>query len=369
MEAPATVNAASIPTPQYDLKKEFAMYDGEAPDQLPSLIPNFLPEGVTFFGAPAGTIKSWVGISIAKSLVLGVPLWSMFKIPQRVAVLYLIPEASDASFKRRLKKMRFPANEPRFRFRTISQGVTLSLQHPMVLAEVDELQKQFGKVLVIVDTAIRFLNAKDENAAAQNHLNRDSEILRFHGASVLFMHHSPKELNKKRPKGKGGYEQKLLDSMTSESVLRGTGDFSAMPDCVYGFLRDERLYDNGSGPEEVIVKCCKPRDLDEPPRPFRLALRRGPKESVIDITGDLEYRSLRVEQEKLEYRQERERQTEMLVNAVQQNSKVSLRTLQDKSRIRRETVIDLLAAAGWERKGEGRNPEWTKQPSFFPQAI
>jgi hypothetical protein len=137
-------------------------------------------------------------------------------------------------------------------------------------------------VLVIVDTAVRFFHGGDENAAKENNLVQDSDMLRSIGANVLFLHHSPKAT-------------KDAAELTLENALRGTGDFGAMADFVYAFRRDEKLFVQGEGPEEIEVVCVKPRDF-EPPLPFRLQLKRkarhgeqGPIISVIDATGDLGY--------------------------------------------------------------------------------
>jgi hypothetical protein len=142
------------------------------------------------------------------------------------------------------------------------------------------------QVLVICDTAIRFLHGTDENSSKQNTLVLDSDYLRSKdiGADLLFMHHSPKESAK-------------AAELTLENVLRGTGDFGSMADVVYGIRRDENLFAYGEGPEELEMVCVKPRDLKNPPLPFRIALKRKPGQdenngrpvSVIDETGDVQY--------------------------------------------------------------------------------
>ena len=53
-----------------------------------------MPKGVGFFGSLSGTGKTWVGLSVAKALTSGMPLWSVFPVKKPSAVLYLIPEAS-----------------------------------------------------------------------------------------------------------------------------------------------------------------------------------------------------------------------------------------------------------------------------------
>jgi AAA domain/RepB DNA-primase from phage plasmid len=263
------------------LDKEFPAYDGTEPDGLPMLIEGVMPKGVGFFGSLSGTGKTWCGLSIAKALTSGQPLWSVFPVKKPVAVLYLVPEASDASFKRRLGKMKITQDKSLFRYRTITQGITRPLSDPMTVAMIQQLGAMHD-VLVIVDTAVRFFRGGDENAAKENNLVQDSDMLRSIGANVLFLHHSPKAT-------------KEAAELTLENALRGTGDFGAMADFVYAFRRDEKLFAQGEGPEEIEVVCVKPRDF-EPPLPFRLQLKRkarhgepGPIVSVIDQTGDLAY--------------------------------------------------------------------------------
>jgi tetratricopeptide (TPR) repeat protein len=216
-----------------------------------------------------------------EALPLGQPLWDVFAVEKPIACLYLIPEASDASFKGRLGKMRITQDKHLFRYRTITQGMTRPLSDPLTVAMIQQLQQKH-EVLVIVDTAVRFFRGGDENAAKENNLVQDSDMLRSIDANVLFLHHSPKAT-------------KDAAELTLENALRGTGDFGAMADFVYAFRRDEKMYAQGEGPEEIEVVCVKPRDF-EPPLPFRLQLKRkarhgeeGPVVSVIDKTGDLAY--------------------------------------------------------------------------------
>ena len=73
------------------------------------------------------------------------------------------------------------------------------------------------------------------------------------------------------------------EGMSLETVLRGTGDLAAMCDAVYGLIRDDKLYANNAGPNEIDVRCVKPRDFD-PPVPFRIAAScKAEKPSIIGI--------------------------------------------------------------------------------------
>jgi hypothetical protein len=146
------------------------------------------------------------------------------------------------------------------------------MDDPAVLAAVAAL-----KPVVILDTAIRFNKADDENSSTGNRmLVNDSIALRAAGARGVFgMHHATK----------ASAEQ----GITLQNGLRGTGDLGAMCDCVYALKRNDALYDDGNGPLQITVLCVKPRDF-EPPLPFTIAATQktedGQTVSYIDTTGD-----------------------------------------------------------------------------------
>jgi hypothetical protein len=319
------------------LAKEFPAYDGTEPPELPMLVQGFMPKGVGFLGSLSGVGKTWVALSISKALTTGLPLWGVFPVKQKTAVLYLIPEASDLSFKRRLAAMRITQEKTLFRFRTITQGQTRPLSDKLTIAMVQELRKGGRDVLVVVDTAVRFFNGGDENQAKENNLVIDSDMLRSMGADVLFLHHSPKAT-------------KDAADLTLENTLRGSGDFGAMSDYVYGFRRDESLYSQGEGPEEVEVVCVKPRDF-EPPLPFRLQFKRRPKHgegaagmiSVIDETHDLRY---------IGNRDAKDNHAAMLATIFKENPSVALGDLAAALGIRKEHVKNFCKKHGWKQVEE-----------------
>jgi DNA primase RepB-like protein/AAA domain-containing protein len=335
------------------LDKEFPAYDGTEPDGLPMLIEGFMPKGVGFFGSLSGTGKTWCGLSVAKALSSGTPLWSVFPVKKQTAILYLVPEASDASFKRRLMKMRITQDRNLFRYRTITQGITRPLSDPMTVAMIQQLSTKHD-VLVIVDTAVRFFRGGDENAAKENNLVQDSDMLRSLGANVLFLHHSPKAT-------------KDAAELTLENVLRGSGDFGAMSDFVYGFRRDEKMFAQGEGPEEIEVVCVKPRDF-EPPLPFRLQLKRkakhgepGPIISVIDQIGDLAY---------IGHAAVKDDHSKMLASIFHENPFVSFNDLVILLKMKRELVRGFCKRnGGWKQVEEvfagsrgraGKRKRWTQ---------
>jgi len=257
-------------------RKEFRTIGQMEQGDILMLIDGFLPEGTTFLGALPAHGKTLVALSIARALTTQKPLFGNpeFAVKEKRSVLYLIPETGDRAFRSRCEKFQIPDDEA-FLCRTISSGASLSLDNPLLLEAVRQLRP-----VVFLDTAIRFSESADENSAAANkQLVDDVTALRAAGAiAVVLLHHAKKD------SGSTG-------QMSLENMLRGTGDFAAMCDTAYGIRRDDSLYNNGGGPLEIDVANIKPRDLVNPPPPFRLAATYKKEGSVFPVshineTGD-----------------------------------------------------------------------------------
>jgi hypothetical protein len=249
--------------------------------EVQMLIDGFLPEGTIFIGGLPGEGKTLFALSITRALTTGKPFLNGFNVPKKIPVIYLIPESGGRAFRKRCERFQIPDNPELFLCRTVSQGATLPLDDASLLEAVARL-----KPVVILDTVIRFSESEDENAAAQNKQLVDDVIrLRQAGAiAVIGLHHATKKMR--------------TEGMSLELALRGTGDIAASADAVYGLLRDNMLYNNGEGPNEIQVACLKPRDF-EPPAPFRIASSRklvnpgpgftiGTTESIIDQQHDFQ---------------------------------------------------------------------------------
>ena len=337
VQATATLEKAGQ-TNQELIDQNFPAYDGKPPKAPEMLIDGFLMRGVNFFGSLSGIGKSWAALAVAKSLTTSEPLFGVFPVKQKMPVLYLIPESDEASFKYRLGVIGMTQNPELFRFRTISQGKTLSLVDELTLAAIRFLHHdgKYPHVLVIVDTAIRFMvSGSDMKSATNNTLSNDAEILRSPevGADILFLHHSPKAASK--------------SDMTLENVLRDTGDFGAMADAVYGLRRDEKLFDYGDGPEEVEVINVKMR-APERPKPFRVRLKRKPLEgegnrpiSVIGGIGGLPCVGAEETSNHL---------ADRVAGIIAGNPTVSLRTLKEEIRLGHDKIKQLAKSRGWEQR-------------------
>jgi AAA domain/Bifunctional DNA primase/polymerase, N-terminal len=271
------VTNVPVPLNPTDWRSNFKSVGELEQGDVRMLIDGFLPEGTIFLGGLPGEGKTLLALSIARALTTGKPFLNTFGVKQTVPVIYLIPESGGRAFRKRCEKFEIPDDPDKFLCRTVSEGSTLPLDDLSLLEAVHRL-----KPVVILDTIIRFSEAQDENQAMQNKALVDDVIrLRQAGAiAVIGLHHATKAMRK--------------DGMSLETALRGTGDIAASADAVYGLLRDNMLYNNGEGPNEIDIACLKPRDFD-PPNPFRIAATTRPvtsrdlvvgMESVIDHNHD-----------------------------------------------------------------------------------
>jgi hypothetical protein len=232
-----------------------------------------IAEGVTFLGSLSGVGKTWVALSMAKALRTGKPLFGHYRVPETVPVAYLVPEMGSRSIRRRIERLGIPDSD-QFLLRTLKEGV-MQLSSPDLKAMIQEL-----KPVLFLDTAIRFMGGADENNASENSAGLAEAIfklLRLGARAVVCLHHSPKNFAKER-------------YMTLETALRGTGDFGAICEMVWG-IRHARRW-NGKNEDKLYAKeslaltrleleCLKGRDIPDVADPFIIQGR-----PYIDEGGD-----------------------------------------------------------------------------------
>jgi hypothetical protein len=321
---------------------------GELEDKpIKMLIDNLLPaEGVIFYGALTGEAKTLFMLSTAKALVTGKPLvgnpdWT---VPQITPVLYMIPETSDRAFRKRCLAFRIPNDPKLFLCRTISKGMPLKLDDPILLEAVRTM-----KPVVVLDTLVRFNETSDEKDASANQkiANDLSRLLVEGAAGILILHHATKAMRK--------------EGVTLENVLRGTGDFSASAATVYGLKRDDVLYANGAGPLEIDIVNLKPRDIEPPPLPFRLAAsRRVDSNTVIGqapgvVSNINEFGDFRL----VETKDQITRLENQLRLAVQVNPAVTEEELKTLTGATAYKIKSAMKKLGWQKK-RGLGQEWTR---------
>lgn len=290
----------------------FKSYSEMEPGDIRFLAEGIMPEGVTFFGGLPGSGKTFLALSLAKALVTGKPFLSVYPTMGPCNVLYLVPEAGEKSFRKRMETVRITDN-PRFLCRTARQG-SIPLNEPLLLQAVKEL-----KPVIFLDTAIRFLSGTDENDAGQVAKNLGDAIIGLIQAGavgVVGIHHSTKASAKK-------------DVPDLESTLRGSGDIAALADAAYG-LKCKDAHNL-----LVEVHCVKARDI-EPPRPFLIQGR-----PYLDERGDF---AVLVG----EWQEEVNRLSE----AIAANPRISYRELTRVTRIGKNRIATVAANAGWQKQGE-----------------
>jgi hypothetical protein len=200
--------------------------------------------------------------------------------------------------------------------------------------------------VVFLDTASRFIKSEDENSAAQNRmLVNDIFALRSAGSPcVVVLHHS-----KKSSKEKG-------EAMTLENTLRGTGDYAAMCDTVYGVRADERLRDNNAGPLEMDIVNLKDREQVGGLNKLRLAATYKKPGVIFPASWINETGNLRV----VNYKQTMDRLEATLIQIVQSDPTISSTEIAEQAGLNRRKVVSILEGRGWHsvKGGSGGHSPW-----------
>lgn len=289
--------------------KSYAQLDAGNPDFL---IDNFLPEGITFVGGLPGAGKTWFALSIAKALVTGGRFLGHYDVPTTVPVIYLIPEVGERAFRWRLEKMRLTTAGDSFICRTLKDGA-YKLDEPNLIAAVREM-----KPAVILDTAIRFSSAENENSATDNQqfTNGMHSLLREGAKAVIGIHHAIKSSGSDKP--------------TLENSLRGSGDLGAVCDAVWALQCKE--------PQQldVRVSCVKARDF-ETPYPFRIMGR-----PFINEKGDFAL---------IDESRSGETEKEDFGRFVEQNPHATYRQIKDVLGMSISKVKERAEGWGWKKNG------------------
>lgn len=339
--------AAITPAPvaPTEWRKQFRNLSEMEQGDIVMIIDGVLQEGTCFLGADPGHGKTLVALAFSKAVTLGEPLFGIpeYTVKQPRNVIYLIPESGDRAFRHRGESFRLPPDD-RFIARTISSGGPLALSDPALMEAVRQT-----KPVVILDTASRFLQANDENSAAQNRLLvNDITALRAAGAvCVIILHHAKKATNEKR------------EAMTLQNMLRGTTDFGAMCDQAYGIRMDEHLYSRGAGPMEIELVNLKDRERLGGLTSIRLAASYKKPGNVfptsyIDETGNFR---------PVDYKESKARDEVTLNVLVEANPMMTITELCDATGIKAYTVKETLKRFGWHMAKGGPNGHspWHKE--------
>ncbi len=248
---------AKAAAPPVDWKKHLHTVD-ELPEGEPEMIvKGFMSEGITFFGSLAGVAKTWLALALGKSIVNGEKFLEFFDVPKAYPVIYLCPEMGAKSFRKRCKLLGLGGEN--FRVQTIADGMPLKLTGDVLEAAIKDLKP----CVVMLDTAIRFNSAKDENASTENShglANAIFNLVHLGAIAIILLHHAPKASAEKK--------------MTLENVLRGTSDIGAIADAVWGLQHDtDDDEEDAKRLGRCRVECVKPRDFEPLLWNFKIQLR------------------------------------------------------------------------------------------------
>jgi hypothetical protein len=327
---------------------------GEMEDRpIDEIIKGALQEGVTFIGANPGDGKTLVSLAFAKAICTGTPLFglSQFAVPKPRTVIYLIPETRDPAFRRRCEAFQIPDNDM-FLARTVSAGPSLALTHPSLMQAVKDT-----KAVVFLDTAARFMTTSDENSAAQNRQLVDDVIaLQAAGAvAVVLDHHVTKAA------------QSEGAVMTLENMLRGTGDFAAMCDQVYGIRKDRLAWANGAGPMEIELVALKDREQIGSLTRLKLAASRTTNDAIFKTVSIInETGNFRV----IEGAEVKQRLIDKLIQIVTNDPEIKLADIADMlgHTVKEYTIKNELNKEGYHttRGGKGGSSPWHKDEPDKP---
>ena len=209
--------------------------------------------------------KSYLFLSLIKALLSGRKWLDYFEVSPSRRVIYLVPEVGLRGVVKRLRKLKMldylydPAtnSEGKLFVQSLSSLQKLALDDPRLLESVRDAD-------VFIDPLIRFIDG-DENSSAEQRIlsNKLLNLLGCAARSVWVAHHSPKAF-------------KDVTDINTQNVLRGTSEFAAFPDIIFGVLKinDEKA--------RLYIKCTDARDDDEYLGDFEVELRPW-----IDDTGDM----------------------------------------------------------------------------------
>jgi hypothetical protein len=213
------------------------------------VIKHFLQsDGITFVGGLSGHGKSFVLLSIVRSLITGEKLFGHFSVQQKAKkVFYLTPEITLGSFKIRAEKFELGPfiKSGQLIVRTLSAYPMLQLTDPALLLSARGAD-------IFLDTAVRFMEG-DESSSTDNDTGLAAGMFRLlqSGArTIIAAHHSPKSFER-------------ADYMSLENMLRGTGDIGAMLSTAWGVRMLNPIQ------TRVHIQNIKARDF-EPIPPFQI---------------------------------------------------------------------------------------------------
>lgn len=229
--------------------KEYLLIGELMEKELPPirwLIDGILPEeGITIMAAKPSSLKTWAALQMAIDIASGKRFLDKFETRQ-APVLILDGESGERLLKNRLEVLKASKELPIY-YQTYSGREKFDkafFDYTVAFCAVNKVK------LVIFDSLIRFIDAKDENSSMDiSEAFRWFSRLKEAGISVLLIHHSRKGTSD-------------IDSLDS---VRGSGDIIAS--CDVGIILFGRMNN------AITIKVGKNR-YDEEAKPFRAEFKK-----------------------------------------------------------------------------------------------
>ncbi|MCA9469523.1 MAG: AAA family ATPase [Nitrospira sp.] len=157
------------------------------------LIEGILPKGsIVLMSGREGTMKTWLALDWAHTVSEGT-LW-LNRVCQSESVLYLDGENPQQVFRQRLGAIGGSRNMNIWRWQDSS--FPTSLAAPQLLSAA----QQHG--FIIIDSLRRFMEGREENSSTEmTEITRQLRQLTKRGATLLVIHHSPKNPGKEGYRG------------------------------------------------------------------------------------------------------------------------------------------------------------------------
>ena len=189
------LDGASMETMPWRSSIRFAR---EAYEEIQWLIPGILPKGgIVLLCGKAGAMKSFLALSMAYAVASGTA-W-LGRQTKQGSVLYLDGENPPALLQARLQGIGTAEGLNIWSF--FDKTFPQSLQHP-------ELQRAAAThSLIVVDTLRRQMGRlREDFADDMAQITNDLKELARHGATVLVLHHAPKNPTRSGPRGSSELE-------------------------------------------------------------------------------------------------------------------------------------------------------------------
>ena len=234
------------PEPPKDWRERYHSFDemSNAPE------PSFIVEGIlqkdviTAIAGLVGQRKTIIAANMVHASLTGDALFDHFKVVNRPArVLYLCPEMGLFAFAKRIRNLGLMEYVGKTLFcRTMNSEGKLRL--------TDLIPEELQGALVVVDTAVRFVQG-DENSSEDMKVFAEDcfRLMKEGAASVVVLFHSPKGMAD-------------ASELTLENAMRGSGDLGAFVSCCWATrMQDPELEWKSTS----YLKCVKQRDFEADP--------------------------------------------------------------------------------------------------------